>query len=163
MTNQMVTLSRLDEGNLKSFPFESFSISNALQASVDSFKPSFEKLGFKIECDIEKDIECLGNKYLIEELFDIFLDNALKYTKSNGAIKIQLLKINNKVQINFSNDINNNEIDIKNLFERFYRSPNSSKPGSGIGLSIAKEIVKLHKGKINASTNEDKIIFSITF
>ena len=163
MTNQMVTLSRLDEGNLKSFPFESFSISSTLQTSVDSFKPSFEKLGFKIKCDIEKDLECFGNKYLIDELFYIFLDNALKYTKSNGAIKIQLLKVNNKVQINFSNDIDDNEIDIKNLFERFYRSPNSSNPGSGIGLSIAKEIVKLHKGKINASTNEDKIIFSITF
>ena len=50
------------------------------------------------------------------------------------------------------------------LFERFYRSPrNSKKEGSGIGLSIAREIVELHKGKVTASIKEGKIYFNINF
>ena len=53
-------------------------------------------------------------------------------------------------------------MDTEQLFERFYRSPNSvSKEGSGIGLSIAKEIVDLHKGKISVTVKENRIYFVI--
>ena len=54
-------------------------------------------------------------------------------------------------------------MDTNQLFERFYRSPkSSSKEGSGIGLSIAKEIIELHKGKVNVSVKDGKIYFNIT-
>ena len=104
-----------------------------------------------------------GNRYLINELFYIFFDNALKYTKSNGEASLTIKKNQNKkIEITFSNDIEDNEMDTEQLFERFYRSPNSvSKEGSGIGLSIAKEIVELHKGKISVTIKENKIYFSI--
>ena len=64
----------------------------------------------------------------------------------------------------FSNDIEDDEIDIKQIFERFYRSPSSNKKeGSGIGLSIAKEIIDLHKAKVNTFVKNKKITFVITF
>ena len=63
----------------------------------------------------------------------------------------------------FSNDTDDQEVDVNQLFERFYRSPrNSKKEGSGIGLSIAKEIIELHKGKVNVSVKDGKIYFNIT-
>ena len=68
------------------------------------------------------------------------------------------------MEIIFSNDIEDDEVDVNQLFERFYRSPRSNKKeGSGIGLSIAKEIVELHKAKISASIKDNKIYFSIIF
>jgi two-component system sensor histidine kinase VanS len=87
----------------------------------------------------------------------------LKYTKSNGETSLTIKKNQNKkIEIIFSNDIEDNEMDTEQLFERFYRSPNSvSKEGSGIGLSIAKEIVELHKGKISVTVKENRIYFSI--
>ena len=165
MTNQLVTLSKLDEANMQNYPFSVFSISQLAKESVDAFLPTYDKAGFKFKSDIDEDIEVRANKYLINELFYIFLDNALKYTTSNGEIIFNLKKTNkNKLEILFSNDTDDQEVDINQLFERFYRSPrNSKKEGSGIGLSIAKEIVELHKGKISASIKDGKIYFNISF
>ena len=117
----------------------------------------------KFKYDIAEDIDIKANRYLINELFYIFLDNALKYAKDKGEVNFSLKRnINKRIEINFSNDIEDNEIDTNQLFERFYRSPNSSsKEGSGIGLSIAKEIVELHKGRITADIKDQEIIFNI--
>ena len=132
---------------------------------MDAFLPTYEKSGFKFKSDIDEDVEVRANKYLINELFYIFLDNALKYTTAGGEIKFNLKKTNkNRLEILFSNDTDDKEVDVNQLFERFYRSPrNSKKEGSGIGLSIAKEIIELHKGKITASIKDGKIYFNISF
>ena len=164
MTKQLVTLSKLDENDLKNYPFEAFSLSKVAQESIDSFAPIYEQRKLKFNSDVADDINFNGNRYLINELFYIFMDNALKYTKDKGEIVLSVKRNQNrKIEIIFSNDIQDDEIDTKQLFERFYRSPNSSKKeGSGIGLSIAKEIVDLHKGKINASVKDNKIYFVIS-
>ena len=163
MTKQLVTLSRLDEGNASNYPFSEFSLSKLASESVDSFAPTFKSKQLSFNSDIPSDINMKGNMYLINELFYIFFDNALKYTKSNGEASLSVKKNQNrKIEIIFSNDIEDNEMDTEQLFERFYRSPNSvSKEGSGIGLSIAKEIVELHKGKISVAIKENKIFFNI--
>ena len=141
MTNQLVTLSRLDEGSMKNYPLSVISVDKIAEESINVFKPSFEDNGFKFSSEVEKDLTIKGNTYLINELFSIFLDNALKYAKNNGSVNLSVKKNKNKVEIIFSNDIEDNEVDVDQLFERFYRSPLSSKKeGSGIGLSIAKEI-----------------------
>ena len=167
MTNQLVTLSKLDEGNLKNYPFSLFSLSKVAKESADAFVPTYEKAGFTFKCDIEEDIDIKGNQYLINELFYIFLDNALKYTTPKGEIIFNVKKNNkNKLEINFINDTDDNEVDVNQLFERFYRSPhanNNKKEGSGIGLSIAKEIIDLHKGKVSVSLKDGKISFNIIF
>jgi len=163
MTKQLVTLSRLDEADMNNYPFSEFSISQLAKESVDAYAPTYKNKGFKFTSDVATDVTFRGNKYLINELFYIFFDNALKYTKSNGEVNFTMKKTpNHKVEIIFSNDIEDNEMDTEQLFERFYRSPNSvSKEGSGIGLSIAKEIVDLHKGKISVAVKDNKIYFTI--
>ena len=163
MTKQLVTLSKLDEGNSSNYPFAEFSLSKLASESVDSFAPTFKSKQLLFNSDIPSNINVKGNMYLINELFYIFFDNALKYTKSNGEASLTIKKNQNKkIEITFSNDIEDNEMDTEQLFERFYRSPNSvSKEGSGIGLSIAKEIIELHKGKVNVSVKEGKIYFNI--
>jgi len=165
MTNQLVTLSKLDEASFKNYSFTVFSISQLAKESFDAFLPSYEKQGFKVKVDIDEDVDVRANKYLINELFYIFLDNALKYTSSNGEIIFQVKKNpKNRLEMLFANDTDDQEVDVNQLFERFYRSPrNNKKDGSGIGLSIAKEIVELHKGKITTSIKDGKIYFNILF
>ncbi len=163
MTTQLVTLSKLDENNYKNYPFETFSLSKLANECAEAFLPTYEKNNLKFISKIKDNIDITANKYLINELFYIFLDNALKYAKKNGEVGLTVSKNNKKVTISFYNDVEeSNQIDVKLLFERFYRSPDAKKEGSGIGLSIAKEIVDLHKGKISASIKDQQILFNIS-
>ena len=164
MTNQLVTLSRLDEDSMSNYPFTTLPLTAIAKESINAFVATFEKNGFKFTSNIDEDLTIKGNRYLINELFYIFMDNALKYAKPNGEINVSVKKNKNRVEINFDNDIEDDEVDVNQLFERFYRSPHSNKKeGSGIGLSIAKEIVDLHKAKITASIKDQKIYFNIIF
>ena len=65
------------------------------------------------------------------------------------------------LQINMNNCEDIDSINIKKLFDRFYREDKArtqGKNGYGIGLSIAKSVVEMHKGKIEASTTKDGMI-----
>ena len=107
-----------------------------------------------------------GNKNLINELIHIFLDNSLKYTGGDNKNSYFVVSKNNKgkIEMRFSNTINkDDEVDIKQIMDRFYRSPSNVKEGSGVGLSIAKEIIDLHKGKIVVDKNISTLSFIITF
>ena len=164
MTNQLVILSKLDENNLKNYPFEDFSLSKLANDCVEAFLPTYQKNKFSFAKNIEENLGMHGNKYLINELFYIFLDNALKYTKPEGEVGVSVSRTNKRITLVFYNDVvENHQIDTNLLFERFYRSPTTNKKeGSGIGLSIAKEIVDLHKGKITANIKDNKITFTIS-
>lgn len=164
MTNQLVTLSKLDEGSLHNYPFSNISLSEIAKECINAFVPTFEKNNLRFTHEVDDKLMIRGNRNLINELFYILMDNALKYAKENSNVYLSVKKNKNRIEINFVNDIEDSEVDVKQLFERFYRSPTSSKKeGSGIGLSIAKEIVDLHKAKISASIRDQKIFFTIVF
>ena len=166
MTNQLVTLSKLEEEDKTRFPFEDFSINEVCNKVIEAFAISFKKVGIKFSSNITGNITMFGNKYLIDELIYIFLDNSLKYT--GGEMKSSYFVVSTnakgKIEFRFSNTINKDEeVDIKQIMDRFYRSPSTKKEGSGVGLSIAKEIINLHKGTIKIDKNATSITFIITF
>lgn len=165
MTNQLVFLSRVDEGDMSKYPMEEFDISKSVQECAESFIPSFKKAGLELSLNIDEGLQLNGNKYLIEELTLIFMDNALKYTADKGKAEVSLNKDKRgHLLLSFANDIEEDaEIDKDLLFERFYRSQNTKKEGSGIGLSIAREIINIHKGNVDVSIEEKKIKFLISF
>ncbi len=166
MTNNLVTLSKLEEEDASRFPFADFSINEVANKAIDAFKNNFKKENIKFGHNITGNLTMFGNKYLIDELIYIFLDNSLKYT--GGEIKSSYFVIskNNKgkIEFRFSNTLSKDyEIDPDQILERFYRSPSTKKEGSGIGLSVAEEIVTLHKGKIKVDKSNNSITFIITF
>lgn len=166
MTNQLVTLSKLEEEDNSKFPFNDFSINEVSKNVIDTFDPLFKKENIKFAYNITGNITMYGNKSLIDELIRIFLDNSLKYTGGDNKSSYFTISQNNKgkIEFRFSNTINKDEeVDIKQVMERFYRSPSNKKEGSGIGLSIAQEIINLHKGKINVDKNDYSISFVISF
>lgn len=155
MTKNLVKLSKIDEKeNIKDKV--DFNLSGILKDVLSNFNKYIETENKEISTDIEDDIIINGNISLIRNLFHILLDNAVKYSITNIYIKLQKQK--NKIIFEIKNDslyIDNN--DLNNVFDRFYRSAEvraSNIEGSGIGLSIAKEIILLHKGDIKASSIE---------
>ena len=166
MTNQLVTLSKLEEEDPSKYPFSDFSLNEICKGAVDSFAPLFKKDGIKFAYNITGNLTMYGNRYLIDELIHIFLDNSLKYTGGDNKSSYFVVSESSKgnIEFRFSNTIDkDDEVDVKQIMERFYRSPSNKKEGSGVGLSIAQEIINLHKGKIVVDKNNSVISFTIRF
>ena len=166
MTNELVTLSKFQEEDNTKFPFEDFSLNEVCFKAVESFSPRFKHEGIKFSSNITGNLTMFGNKHAIEELIYVFLDNSVKYTGGDNKSSYFVVNKNskNKIEFRFSNTIDkDNETDTTQMLDRFYRSPSSKKGGSGIGLSIASEIIKLHKGKIKIDKNDTTIAFIIVF
>lgn len=166
MTNQLVTLSKLEEEDKSKFPFVDFSINNICHKAIEDFTPLFKKEKIKFSSNITGNLTMFGNEKLISELIYIFLDNSVKYTGGDNKSSYFVVSKNNKnkIEFRFSNTIDNNdEVDIKQITDRFYRSPSNKKDGSGIGLSVVEEIVKIHKGKLKIEKNHNSISFLIIF
>ena len=166
MTNQLVTLSKLEEEDKTRFPFEDFSLNEVCSKAIEAFSSSFKKEDIKFSSNITGNITMYGNKYLIDELIYIFLDNSLRYTGGDNKSSYFVVSENSKgkIEFRFSNTIDSNdEVDVKQIMERFYRSPSNKKEGSGVGLSIAQEIINLHNGSIKIDKNNSTISFVIVF
>ena len=162
MTNQLVTSARLEEDNASSYPMEEFNVTEVVQESIEAFAASLKNKNLSLNTKLEKDVKLNGNKYLINELLYIFFDNALKYCGENGDVEVSLKRNKGKVEICFANTLpEGNKVEVDKLFDRFYRDQNSKVSGTGIGLAISKQIVELHKGRIEAIQDGNKIKFIV--
>ncbi len=106
----------------------------------------------EIVSDLEQNISLFVDKMKIKQVLRIFIDNAIKYTPPTGKIYIALKKYQDKVILSIKDTgAGIDKKDLPNIFNRFYRadkSRNRETGGHGLGLSIAKAIVKGHNGKI---------------
>ncbi|BED92571.1 MAG: HAMP domain-containing histidine kinase [Candidatus Paraimprobicoccus trichonymphae] len=97
----------------------------------------------------------LGDKNKIKQVFINVLDNSLKYTKQNNSINVSVKEEDFKIIINITdNGCGISKEHINKVKEKFYKA-DSQQRGSGIGLSIVDEIVKLHKGNFEIISEEN--------
>ena len=151
LVKNLISLSKIDESERLNSA-KNFSLSDALIDVCENFKVAFRNSNKYFTYDVEEGIDYFGDENLIRQLINILLDNANKYSLTK--VNVNLEKVGNKINIVVTNDSKEvEERNLKEYFERFYRSQmsrSSDVEGSGIGLSLAKEIVTLHKGEISA-------------
>lgn len=116
----------------------------------------------------EKNIEitCAGNAtiladpILFKRVVNNLLSNALKYTPSSGKIHIDLNSVKDNVHLTFKDTgVGIQQAHLSKIFDRFYRvdpSRSSLTGGLGLGLTIAKSIIELHKGQISIESEFNK-------
>jgi len=107
------------------------------------------------------------DKDKLEKILYNLLSNAFKYTPNEGKITVMLSekqdeqdKANNFLEISIKNTGHGiDEKNLKNIFDRFYQGNDQSKDskaGSGIGLSLVKKLIELHKGYISVNSKKEK-------
>jgi signal transduction histidine kinase len=98
-----------------------------------------------------------GDRLKLSRVLSNLLSNAVKYTQENGEIKVVLNNTGETARldiINTGKGISKDKLD--KIFDKYYQVEEESKDGIGLGLSIAKEIVQMHKGKIEVSSRLDE-------
>ncbi|MEH7115911.1 HAMP domain-containing sensor histidine kinase [Neobacillus vireti] len=156
MSSDLLTIARSDSNQLQLIQ-ETIQLDDILHQLVKDFHTLAIVKNIRITADIEP-ISIIGDRERLKQLFLILLDNALKYTKEDGAIFVKTSCKNSHVIIEITDTgIGIPREDLPHIFDRYYRgdkSRNRQLEGSGLGLSIAKWIVQTHSGKIRITSNE---------
>jgi K+-sensing histidine kinase KdpD len=159
LIKSLLNLANIEERKNK-LELVEFSITNVINEEIQEFKSLLKNK--HINFDSSKDVAMVGDINSIKQLIAILLDNSIKYTPDEGVIEISAERYGKGTKIEIANTCENaKNINTKKLFDRFYRddkSRNKKKEGYGIGLSIAKSIVDLHKGKITVEVNKKEMI-----
>jgi signal transduction histidine kinase/ligand-binding sensor domain-containing protein/CheY-like chemotaxis protein len=158
LLQQILEFRKAEAGNLK-LKVSKGDIADFVKAGVDSFKPLMKKnkMHFSLLCDPESIIGYFDQDKLDKILFNL-LSNASKYNKPGGSIQVDLhYDLNDKNKVILSVKDNGEGIQpqaIKGLFKRFYEGDyrRFNTIGTGIGLSLTKDLVELHKGEISVES-----------
>ena len=99
-----------------------------------------------------------GNKSLLQRAIANILDNAIKYTRQEGEVKISGYTMDNQFIININDKgIGIPQEELNHIFEKFYRIDKSrSSIGNGLGLSLAYAYVLLHNGTIEVKSKPNQ-------
>ena len=141
---------------------EKIELSSLIEEAIQDLAPLFDKKEINIENNC-KEIYIEGSDILIYRAFYNLIENAIKYNKNHGYIKIYSKIKNNFVEI-FVEDsgigIDSKEKD--NIFKAFYRIEGNEEKGSGLGLSLVKETIKVHGGEIQVLNKEKGSLIKVS-
>lgn len=146
--SKLVT-SLLDLSELRSVTRnEKIELSSLIEEAIQDLSFISDKKNINIE-NLCQEIYIEGSDLLIYRVFYNLIENAIKYNNNNGFVKIYSKKNKDFAEIYVEDSgigIANSEKE--NIFKAFYRIKANEETGSGLGLSLVKETIKLHRGKI---------------
>ncbi len=174
LIEDILTLSRIDERKAK-MEWKEYQPSLVVKDILTLMEPIGNEKDITFKVGISEDIKLYGDSKKVDQIFRIFIDNAIKYSKEKSIIEIKTInhykgKYNPNAKDGVLFQIEDNgvgilEKDITSIFQRFFRSDQVSDiPGTGLGLSIAKELIELHNGEVYVESEFGKgAIFYVFF
>lgn len=163
LIEEMLDLARTDSGQ-NTLIFSQVDLSRLVSDAVLPFEPVFFEAGHTLTADIQENITVRGSQQHLRQTVDILLDNARKYAAPSGEISVSLTRCGGRCRLAVSNpgpEIS--KADLQNIFKRFYRADEAhTQRGSyGLGLSIARNIILRHRGRIWAESKNGRNTFFV--
>ena len=149
LVSQLLTLARMERGRQK-LNLENINLSELIEMTVETQTLSAKNKNIKFITKIMPEIYANIDEMMIMRVFTNLISNAISYGKQNGTVTVELFLKEDKIISKISDDgIGISEDKLDKIWLRFYQV-DLSKNGdnSGLGLSMVKKIVELHKGEI---------------
>ncbi len=171
LIDRILTLSRM-ELQTQVPDMEPVSLNQLVPELIDRFGPQMDQKQLALETVIEAPAAIWADKTMVSTAISNLVDNAVKYTREKGRIKISLEKRDaekadkgQQVVLTLANTFRRLEPrELKKLFEPFYRLGDTGSPcGSGLGLAIAQKQVEHCSGRIRAFNSSDGLAFEVRF
>ena len=147
----IMDLSKLESGTDKAVLAE-FDIREVLQQVHQDMEPICKQKGLKLDQDFSKTpLQLKGDRDMLYRVFINLISNSTKFTES-GKIILKARKEEDKIVVSVQDTgMGLDKEDKERIFERFYQKTASSL-GIGVGLTISRDIVRLHNGRIWAES-----------
>jgi len=157
LVNDLLELSQIENREIE-LKISEVDFKGLCDKVLSGFKVAIGKREIKIENSLADSLLIRADKDKIEQVFTNLIDNAIKFNKEKGLIKIYSEEINENIKIVIEDSgIGIPTKDILRVFERFYRVDKARSRelgGTGLGLSIVKHIVELHGGTAGVESHE---------
>ena len=149
LVSQLLTLARMERGKQK-LNIENINLSELLEIIIETQTLSAKTKNIKFVTKIMLEIYANIDEMMIMRVFTNLISNAISYGKQNGTITVELFLQENRIVSKISDDgIGISEDKLDKIWLRFYQvDPSKNGDNSGLGLSMVKKIIELHKGEI---------------
>lgn len=153
LVNRLLTLVRSDEGRLR-LEKEQIDFSDMCEMVAEQQIPIAAQKGITISTDIQQDIQICGDDAMLIRVVLNLTDNAVKYGRQKGHIRLSLTEENGFARCSVEDDgIGISEENLEKIWERFYRVDAArGEEGSGLGLSMVEALVKAHGGHVEVQS-----------
>src|SRR5881392_3852223 len=156
LVDDLLSLAQLESSNTN-LEIDQVRLSELFDHVVRDWKGKLGKKNLKVVVDLPPDAPVIrADGTRLQEVLYNLLDNALKYSRENGEIRLQAAGRGSEIVLSVSdNGIGIGKDDLPRIFERFYRADKArgrELGGTGLGLAIVKHIAQLHGGRVEAES-----------
>jgi len=164
LIRDLLSIARLEQQDL--LQREKLSLKALLESILKNYEDLINSKGIKLSLEIAP-ITLVADYEKLHRLFINLVDNSIKYNlKENGFLRVETADKKENVQVKITNSgVLIPDDDLKHIFNQFYRVEKSRSQefgGSGLGLTIARRIVEMHGGTIDAANEGGAIQFMVT-
>lgn len=156
LVNQMLDLSRVDAGKLD-LKVESQGIVEFLAIHASAFQSLASQKGITFQKIFPRmEVRASFDASIVEKIINNLLSNAVKYTDNGGKVTFSAVVIDRKLRLEVTDTGHGISAEhLPRIFDRFYRASENSE-GTGIGLSLTQELVRIHGGSIDVKSDPAK-------
>jgi signal transduction histidine kinase len=146
-----LTVARLDPEAAQK-PVVSTDLAAIATAVVDEFRPLAAQKSIVLDVDAQSPAWVRGHDDALRILLTNLVDNAIRYTPTNGRVDVSVQHIAGSVQLVVQDSGPGIPADERErVFDRFYRGRDAAAGGSGLGLAIVRQIAELYGGSVKLS------------
>ena len=153
ITGELLNITQVESGAIQLNMKES-SIHKIIEYAVEANKSSAEQKHIHFKIDVEEGLSTvLADNEKTAWVLNNLLSNAIRYSYENSHIKINVRKIEDKIQFSVTDTGQGIAPQyLSKIFDRYFRVPGSKKEGTGLGLSISKEFIEAQGGEITVKS-----------
>jgi signal transduction histidine kinase len=154
MINDLLDLTRIEQGRVK-LDLHPLSIQELLSGAVTRMQPQAEDAGIDLETDVTgPDLFVMVDRDRIGHVFDNLIVNAIQHTLRGGSIRISARPEGEEVRVDVVDTGKGIAAEhLPRIFDKFYRVSGAAQAGgAGLGLSIVREVVAAHDGRIGVTS-----------
>lgn len=155
--DELLEVDQIKSGRL-SYSFEECNLENITKRAVRMVKGKYKRHNFEIVSSVNKSNHIvIGDVNKLVGVFINLLENAAKHSSPKYDITITIFYSRKCVSVIIGDRGSGiEEEDLDKIFVNFYKGKNNTKPGLGLGLYLAKEVIDKHRGKITIKSKVGK-------